>query len=112
MEKATQVRDALTVAQDAFEENRIWLTESCAKSVDALVTELRSAYNQLAVWLKHEKGLTDEAEEQKARAWMRSWEAVSAAKVPPARQALEAEMRLLLDPQRSRPVPIGISKQD
>jgi hypothetical protein len=102
MEKATEVRNALTAAQVTFEENRIWLTESCAKSVDILVAELRSAYNQLAVWLKHEKGLTDQAEERKTKAWMDSWEAVSSVKVPPALQALEAEMRLLLDPKRPK----------
>jgi hypothetical protein len=99
-DKATETRNALTAAQGAFEENRIWLTESCAKSVDALVTELRSAYNQLAVWLKHEKGLSDQAEEQKTRSWMQSWEAVSSGKVPTALQALEAEMRSLLEPKR------------
>jgi hypothetical protein len=101
MNKATEVRNALTAAQSAFEENRIWLTDSCAKCVDALVAELRSAYNQLAVWLKHEKGLSDRAEDQKTNAWMQSWEAVSSTKVPAARAALEAEMRLLLDPKRA-----------
>jgi hypothetical protein len=76
MNRAAEARDALTTAQNAFEENRIWLTESCAKCVDALVTELRGAYNQLAVWVKHEKGLTDQVEERKTKSWMDSWEAV------------------------------------
>jgi hypothetical protein len=102
-------RVAIETVQHEFDESQIWLTEPCAKRVDELMSELR-----FAVYVRYldKPGSTDQALERQHDAWMHSWESVSKTKVPPARQALEAEMRSLLNPAspRREPAPGGQSQ--
>lgn len=99
-DKAVTARNAILAAQEKFDETQIWLTESCAKSVDELMIALRYAYNHFAVYLPYldKPGATDQALERQHNAWIHSWESVSQTTVPAARRALETEMRSLLLP--------------
>jgi uncharacterized protein YecT (DUF1311 family) len=101
--KGTLAAQAIGVAQEKFDETQIWLTPTCAKSVDELMAALRYAYNHLAVYLPFmdKPGATEDALRKQQEAWMHSWDSVSSTKVPVARQALEAELRALLAPQRA-----------
>jgi hypothetical protein len=94
-EKARTAAEALISFRDYFDEKRIWLPPECCDKVDALESGLRDIYNNFSLdrtW--EQRGLrTDPA------GWQKAWEGVTKNLVPPARVALEAEMRRLLEPQ-------------
>ena len=100
-EMAFAARAAIVTAQETFDDKQIWLTESCAKTVEDVTAGLEDAFNEFA-------RLMDGQPETGARneeAFQRSWELVNRAKVPAARRALEAEMRSLLIPASRKETP-------
>lgn len=103
-EKAAAARSALMAAHHTFDDKRVWLTAECADGVAVFLEELRLMFNRYDMLRQSsERREYREAQQREVEVWMKAWERLSGAEFEATRRSLEAEMRKLLEPQRSAP---------
>jgi len=102
--KATKARTTLMETFQFFEDNRVWLTEDCARLVEEFLEDLRQCFNPYDVFRQDaERNRHDDDAQVVARnALMAAWDRLTGDPFAAAKRALEAEMRRLLEPAGTR----------
>jgi hypothetical protein len=95
-EKAKGAAEAINAFVEYFDQKRVWLPPECCAKVETLKQGLRQRFVEFDVnrgfGVKSGKPFSDE--------WRKLWSDVTQDLVPPAREALESEMRRLLEPRQ------------
>ncbi len=103
-DKMPPAAEAIREARNTFDQTQIWLTESCARSVEDLMSKIVTLYNEHIRHhaLSHLSGNASLAHGP-SESLVQAWEALTTNELPRALKALETEMRSLLEPPRRNP---------
>lgn len=95
-EKHIEANNKLAEVYRFFDKNRIYLPPDICKSLEELISNVRTQVIKFGIWVKYEESqLSPESQERKYADWDAAYEVIKT-QVPAARISLEDEFRKLL----------------
>jgi hypothetical protein len=86
--------ESLNTFRDYFDQKRVWVPEECCSKIELLQDAIVQAFNDYVFAIHRSNARSGK------KAIAKAWDDIRQDLVPPARAALEGEMRALLEPPR------------